>query len=70
MKSPTVLLEGLLTKLVIDAYKGREVATFVVPGEYLDVYMSKYKIFLLELRRKFLGVMCKINIDHKKNVRY
>ena len=43
MASPIVCLEGLFTTLVIDAYEGREVATFDVLGEYLHADMPKDK---------------------------
>jgi len=33
--SPTVSLEALMATLVIDAYEGRDIVTFDVPGAYL-----------------------------------
>ena len=39
--SPMASLEGILTTLVMDAYKGREVATFDIPGAYLHAYIPK-----------------------------
>ena len=41
MASPKVSLKGLLTMLVIDVYKGREVDTFDVPVSYLHADMTK-----------------------------
>ena len=37
--SPTVSLEGLITLLIIDAYEGRDVSSFDVPGAYLHAIM-------------------------------
>ena len=37
--SPTVSLEGLITSLIIDAYEGRDVSSFDVPGAYLHAKM-------------------------------
>ena len=68
--STTVFLEGLFTTLVIDAYKGREVATFDVPGAYLHANTPKDKKVLLKLRGTFMDIMCQINQDQKKNMRY
>lgn len=55
---------------MIDAYTGREVATFDVPGAYLHADMPKDKKALLKLRGKFVNIVCQINPEHKKNVRY
>ena len=41
MVSPAVFLEVLFTKFVIDAYEGREIATFDVSGLYLHADMPK-----------------------------
>ena len=41
--SPTVSLEGLFVTLVIDAYEGRYIATFNIPGVYLHALMPKEK---------------------------
>ena len=61
MASPMVTLEGLLTTLVIDAYKGREVATFDVTGAYLRVDIPQDKKVLLKLRVTFMDITCQIN---------
>ena len=40
-----VLIEVLFTTLVIDAYEGREVATFDDPGTYFHADMTKDNFF-------------------------
>ena len=69
MASPTVLLEGLFTTLVIYAYEGREVATFDVPGAHLNANIPKEKK-ILKLRGTFVNITCQINPEHNKNVSY
>ena len=52
--NPNILVRVLITTLVIDAYKGREVATFDVQGAYLHADMPKGEIFL-EIERNICG---------------
>ena len=40
MSSPTASLESLLVTLRIDAYKGRDVGIYNVPGVYLQASLS------------------------------
>ena len=61
MVSLTVLREVLIATLVIYAYKGIELVTFDVPGDYLYADMPKKKKFLLKLRGKSVDIMCQIN---------
>ena len=68
--SPTVLLSGLFSTLVINAYEGREVATFDVTGAYLRVDIPQDKKVLLKLRVTFMDITCQINPEHKNNVKY
>ena len=70
MASPTVLLEGVFTTLVIDEYEGREVSIYHVPGSYLHEDMPKDKKVLIKLRGTSVYIMCQINQEHMKNVRY
>ena len=70
VSSPTVSLEGLFATLVIDAYEGRDVATFDIPGAYLHALMPKDKQVLLKLKGQFVDIMCEINGEYKKHVRY
>ena len=36
-KSPAINMQGLLSTMVIDAYEDRKVATFDLPGAYLQI---------------------------------
>ena len=69
MASPMVTLDVLLTTLVVDAYKGREVATVDVKGAYLPADMPKDKKVLLKLIVTFMDITCQINPEHKNNVK-
>ena len=44
--SPTIYIEGLFITILINAYEGREVATFDVLGAYLHADMTKDIYFL------------------------
>ena len=65
--SPTVSLEGLITSLIIDAYKGKDVGSFDVPGAYLDAKVPNKdgKQILLKIKGAFVDLMCKVNPDLK-----
>ena len=63
--SPTVSLEVLLGTLMIDAYEGKDVATFDVPGAYLHAEMPKDKRVLMRLRGEFIDIMCDVNPKYK-----
>ena len=67
--SPTVSLEVLFVTLVIDAYKGRYIETFEIPGAYLHELMPKDKQFILKLKWKFVYIMCDINPEYMQHVR-
>ena len=54
MVSLTVLREVLIATLVIYAYKGIELVTFDVPGDYLYADMPKKKSFI-KTKRKISG---------------
>ena len=66
--SPMVFLESLIATLVIDAYKGRDVATFDVPGAYLHVEMPQSKWILMRLRGDFMELMCQANPKYRPYV--
>ena len=61
-------MEALLLKLVVDAYEGREVATFDVPGAYLHALIPDGKTILLKMRGVFVDIMCRINKEYTKHV--
>ena len=59
--------------LVIDAYEGRDVSVFDIPGAYLHAKLSpkdNNKKVLLKLAGDFVDIICGVNSEHKKNVVY
>ena len=70
MASPTVGLESLMTTLMIGVHEGRRVISFDVPGAFPQAEMSEEKLVLLKLKGKFADMMCEINPERKKNIRY
>ena len=62
--------EALFYKLIIGAQKGRNIATFDVTGAYLHAEIPKDKRVLMKLREDFVYIMCQVNPDYKKHVRY
>ena len=46
------------------------VATFDVPGAYLQTEMPEDKRILLRIRDEFLDIMCEVNPDYKPYVKY
>ena len=55
---------------MIDAYEDRKVATFYVPGAYLQTYLAKEKFTILLLEGKFVDIMRDINPKYKQHVRF
>ena len=53
--------------MFIDTYEDRKVATFDIPGTYLQTYRHKDKFTLLLLEGKFVDIMCDINPGYKQN---
>ena len=70
LSSPTVSLESILLTLVIDAYEGRHTMIADVPGAYLHAEMPPGKRVLLRLVGKFVDIMCEVNPEYNKHVRY
>ena len=69
--SPTASLESLFASLLIDAHEGRDVATYDVPGAYLQARLApreNNERVLMKLRGRFVDIMCKVNPEHSKNV--
>ena len=63
-------MESLFTTLVIDAHEERDDATFDIPGAYLYADMPGDKNVILKLRGHFVAIMCDINVEYRKYVRY
>ena len=71
--SHTASLESLLVSLLIDAYEGRDVGTYDVPGAYLQARMAPKddnERVLMKLRGNFVDIMCEVNTEHLVNVVY
>ena len=71
--SPAAALESLIMTLLIDAYEGRDVGIFEIPGAYLQAKLApkpNNERVLLKLVGDFVDIMCKVNPEHKKNVTY
>ena len=66
--SPTISLKALFSTMLIDAHKGRYIATFDIPGAYLHAKIPKDKQVILKLRDKFVDIMCEVNEEHRENV--
>ena len=69
MASLTAFLESLLVSLVIDAYKGRDINSYDVPGAYLQARLvpkDNNERVLMKPRGNFVDIMCKVNPEHLK----
>lgn len=63
--SPTVSVEGLLGTFIIDAYEGREIGSFNIPGAYLHAKMEHGETrVLLRLRDELVDMMCRANAKY------
>ena len=63
-------METLFVTLIIDTLEERDTAIFDVPGAYLHADIPTYNIIILILRDEFFSIMCKVNLEHKKNFKY
>ena len=70
ISSPTASLESIIATLVIDAYEERYSVIADVPGAYLHAEMPPNKRVLLKLKGQFVDIMCKVNPEYQKYVRY
>jgi hypothetical protein len=62
--SPTVSTEANLSTLVIDAFEGRDVAVYDVPGAFLQSNIPHGKVLHMRLRDEFVDIMCQVNPDY------
>ena len=63
-------MEAIFFKLIVDAYEGRDVATFDVPGAYLHLDMPKDKRILMDIRGYCFDIMCQFNPEYEQHVSY
>ena len=68
--SPTVSNEALLATMIVDAYEGRDVGIFDIPGAYLHADMPKEKFVLLKLEGRFADIMSEVNPNLQRDIRY
>ena len=69
VSSPTCAMESLIATLVIDAYEGRDVGVYDVPGAFLQSDIPKDKKLLMTIRGEFVDIMCDVNPEYKEHVR-
>ena len=70
LSSHTVSLESILTTLIIDSYEGRYVSISDIPGAYLHAEMPEGKVIFMRLVGQFVDIMCDVNPEYKKYIRY
>ena len=71
--SPTASLESLIATLLIDAYEGKDIAVYDVPGAYLQAILAPKRSkerTLMKLEGEFVDIMVKVNPEHKINIIY
>ena len=65
--SPTISVEGLITSLIIDAHKGRDVTIFI-PLEHTLTLIFQRKIHHIKIEGEFMDIMCKVDPEHRKSM--
>ena len=68
ISSPTVSLDAILGTLLIDANEGRDIASFDVPGAYLQAEMPEEKKLLMKFRDELVDIMCEVKPEYKQYV--
>ena len=68
--SPTASLELIITTLVIDAYKGRDIAVADVPGAHSHAEFPNNKNVILRMTDIFTDIMREINEEYKDHIVY
>ena len=64
-------MEALFTTLIIDAKESRDIATFDVPGAFIQPELPKGTIMvLLKLKGIFVNIMCEANEEYRENITY
>ena len=59
--------------LLIGAYEGRDVGTYDIPGAYLQAVLAprpNNEQLLMKLVGDSVDIMCKVNLEHLKNIVY
>ena len=68
--SPTISIDILMYTFVVDAYEGRDVTIFDVPGAHLNSDIPDEKYDRIKLDGEFVDIMYNVNPDHIQNIRY
>ena len=69
--SPTASLESLIVSLLNEAYEGRGVGIYDVPGTYSHVKLlprEKNERILMKLTNEFANIVCEVKPEHRKNI--
>ena len=64
-----VYLEDLFYTPIVDADKGRDMATFDFPGVYLNTEIPKDKRILMNIRGYFVVIICQVNPEYEQGAR-
>ena len=70
ISSSTVFLKSIIATLVIESFEERFIAIADIPGAYLHAEMPKCNRVVLKLKSQFLDIMCQVNPEYTKYVRY
>ncbi len=63
-------LKALVVTTLIDAVEDRDIVIFHVPGAFLQASFPEDKFELVKIEEQFVDIMCEVNIEVKKFVRY
>lgn len=66
--SPTCALESIIHTCIVDAYEGRSVAVFDIPGAYLHSDIPEDELLLMVIRDKFVDMIWGICPDFDQHV--
>ena len=64
---PTVRLKELFFELIIDTNERRDVDTFDILVIYLHLEIPKDKSIVMNLRGRFVGIVCQVNPEYKEH---
>ena len=60
----------LYLSLLIEAFEGRAVHIFDVPGVYLHASLTDYKVVHMEFECEFVEIICEVNPEYEKFMKY
>ena len=68
--SPALYLDPFVVSLIIDAFEGRDVGLFDVPGAFLQAIFPDGKFIILKFEGEFVDIMVDCNPIYASEVRY